>query len=103
MCAANYFKNTKEKVEFLDEYFGQVGKRCVEELTFIGENGFDSAWGTTFIIRLLTNDKRLLVWKTSHSLHKDVGQKFSAKFTIKDHAIYREKKQTLITRLQEQA
>ena len=87
------------------EYIGEIGKRMELTLTLERRTWFETesyaGYGmtTTWIHCFKDEHGNVLVWKTSNCLDIEEGETIKCKATIKDHSVYRNKKQTLITRL----
>lgn len=100
----SYKRTAERKAQgpaLLDEYYGTVGKREVFELTYLGENTFDTQFGVMHIIRFKDAAGHLFVWKTTSPWleEREAGQLFKVKGTIKEHADYKGTKQTVLSRV----
>jgi hypothetical protein len=82
----------------LDEYFGQIKDKVELELTMTFEMSFDGAYGTTYMYLFKDADGRTFKWTASRNQWIEKGETVKIKGTIKDHAVYRDTKQTVLTR-----
>jgi hypothetical protein len=81
------------------EYFGQLGERLRKvSLTYLGSASFDSQYGTTFIHRFQA-EAGIAIWKTSNDGGFNVGDTFTADATVKEHTVWRDIRQTALTRV----
>lgn len=90
----------KKRMSTMSEsnYFGTVGKREIFELTVVGENTFDTQFGTTSLYRMRDNAGNVAVWFTS-SGSLEVGKTYKIKGTVKEHKLYKDTiKQTVLSR-----
>lgn len=91
-----------EESAVADVYLGTAGDRLAGRLvTYTGVNSFDSCWGITYIQRFTDNETGApLVWKTSAPVRQlKQGETYAINGTIKEHTLYRDKKQTALTRV----
>jgi hypothetical protein len=99
----------KKKIEaerpFLDEYAGEVKKREDFELELHKILGFDNQYGTSYLHIFSDSEGRSFTWWYSNKYLCDVegeqlkpGAKIKLKATVKEHKLYNEKKQTVLTR-----
>jgi hypothetical protein len=91
----------------VDEFFGTVKVRGIFTLRLEAVKTFESDWGVTTLFRFIDEAGRPAVWFSSNApvlngdrelalLH---GYTFRVKATVKAHEIYRDRKQTTLTRL----
>ena len=90
-------KAEKERAK-ASTYFGTVGKREVFELTLTKVFSFDGQYGTTFVYIFVDADGNIAVWKASSSQDVTIGKVYSIKGTVKEHAEYKDTKQTNLSR-----
>ena len=125
----NYFNFEKKKAEWqlkneanalkTNEWIGEVREKKKDrrdfEVTYVGTQGFNHEYGTTYFHRFEDCDGRLIVAKVSKSLTELVsellgyenyengslqeGDKFEFKGSITKHDEFRDRKQTLVNRL----
>lgn len=91
-----------EESAVADVYLGTAGDKLAGRLvTYTGVSSFDSCWGTTYIQRFTDNETGApLVWKTSAPVRQlKQGETYAINGTIKEHTLYRDKKQTALTRV----
>lgn len=82
-------------------WFGTPGKREVFTVTVVGEHSFDSSFQygpeTFTLYRMQDANGNVCIWKTgSHNL--SVGKTYKLKATVKEHAVWKEIKQTVFSR-----
>lgn len=91
----------EKAAEQLNEHFGALGARItIHQLKLVGITATEGGWGTTLIHRFTDKEGRLFVWFASKRLG-EVGQTFNLKATIKNHDVFKGRKQTIITRCNE--
>ena len=81
-------------------FFGTVGIR-EKSITAKVEDvrGFSGAYGNGRIIKFRTDDNKLLVWFATSGIDVVPGREYTFSASVKSHETYREKSQTIITRL----
>jgi len=79
------------------EHFGEIKKRAEYEFEVISENFFDNDFGGTTLYTMLISGNVAKWWSSTHNL--EVGQKGTAKMTVKDHDEYHGVKQTIVNRV----
>jgi hypothetical protein len=84
----------------VSEYVGAVGERKSFEGALEFVTGWDTAYGYTTLLKFVTDDGAVLVWKASKtSISRfDIGKRYTVLGTVKAHTEYRGNKQTQITR-----
>ena len=88
----------ERKTDRLNEFVGTVGERRVfADVKIVREYVSEGQYGSTFITTLEMVDGQSLVWFASKRVG-EVGQTVSVKATIKEHKLYNDLKQTVITR-----
>lgn len=93
-------KRVKE-IRLYSEYFGEPKKRYDLELKLTKKLAFDSMQGGTFFILLFTDAKgNVFKWNTGtgHGFDLIEGKMYKIRGTVKKHEIYRDIKQTQLTR-----
>jgi len=84
----------------VSKHFGTVGVRVKKAtLVYKGSASFDSAYGITFIHRLLTPEGDQAIWKTGNGLNVDAGTELTVDYTVKEHGEWKGNLQTAITRV----
>jgi hypothetical protein len=93
-------KQNEQKFEKkISNYIGAVGDKGVElAVTFLKEWGFDGQWGTVYIMKFVTDEGNVVIWKTAAPVMIDQGQKITLRGSIKAHEEKYEIKQTIMTR-----
>ena len=92
-------KLEREKKAKNQEFVGEVGERSNFTVEKVVTHSFETQWGKTFIHVFKDKEENLLVWKTQSFLDCQIGDFITIKATVKDHQVYQEGKQTLITRV----
>jgi hypothetical protein len=91
-------KVAKQNTNKLNEFVGTVGERRVfADVKIVREYVSEGTFGSTFITTLEMVDGQCLVWFASKRVG-EVGEQLSVKATIKEHKLYNDLKQTVITR-----
>lgn len=87
------------------KHFGAVGEKLMLQAVVVGVKKIEGFYGTTTMIKLLTEDGNVAVWFASNApeaLEKAMETEEPATFTIvatvKDHDDYKDIKQTQLTR-----
>ena len=81
------------------EYVGEPGKRI--EARVLVKRIIDSVndWGAVSVIIMEDEEGNELKWATSSMHGMEEGQRYTIKATVKDHRLYRDTKQTILTRV----
>jgi hypothetical protein len=96
----NVEKQVKEKLEFLDEYYGEIKTRYELEVALLSVHTFEGQYGWVNIHRFVDEAGHLFVWFANNTrLDAEDGDKVTIKGTVKLHDEYRENKQTVLTRV----
>jgi len=89
----------KKAPKQISEFVGAEKERLKDlNLIFVNAWTFDSSWGVCTIVRLKDSDGNIFVWKTGYFEEMEVGTVLILTGTVKKHEIYKETKQTIITR-----
>lgn len=89
---------TKAEQAAAPAYFGEVGKRATYMLVLLAVNSYDTAYGTTFVYRFRDGAGSVAIWKASSKQAMEIGSAYHVTGTVKEHATYRDKPQTVLTR-----
>ena len=89
-------KEQAKKKAIISEFVGTIGKRQDFTLTVKKALAFESQYGTIYFYIMEDSKENTFVWKTTKGLEADT--KYILKGKIKEHEIYRDRKQTIITR-----
>ena len=89
-------KTEESKITATSEFIGEVGKRQDFVLTLKKFYTFEGAWGASNIYVFNDETGNVFIWKTGAYLEKD--ETYTIKGTIKEHKIFRDVKQTIISR-----
>lgn len=87
-----------QKKEAESGYIGIVGQKFNGKVTFLNVFSFDGFYGTTYIYKFLDNNGNVIIWKTKYDYSLEQGEVILLKGTIKEHTLYRDVKQTVLTR-----
>lgn len=80
------------------KFFSSPGERELQKLKYLFSRSYYSDFGTIYFHHFTLNDA-LLIWKTSLSVELEENELFCAKFKVREHKVYRDKKQTYISHL----
>jgi hypothetical protein len=80
------------------KHFGEIKKRySFDRLELVRVHSFEGYYGTTYIYTFEDEAGNVFVWFTANNWF-NVGSIYTGKATIKDHDVYRDVNQTIITR-----
>lgn len=82
------------------EYVGAIGQRLELNLTVTNAIELDGNYGRSTMHIMEDDDGNIFVWSTSAKTLAE-GSTFHCKGTVKDHRVYRNNKQTVLTRCME--
>ena len=86
----------EQETEKISEYVGTVGQRIEVTVNSIKcVTSWDSDYGTVYIWKIVDTDGNVFTWKTSNCISEDCKK---IKGTVKEHKLYRDVKQTELTR-----
>lgn len=94
-------EENKKKLDEKSCYFGEVGKRYKDINLYSFENiaSCETMFGIMYIYKIILEDGNVLIWKSSsHISNNDIMNVNAITFTVKSHDVYKEVKQTNITR-----
>ena len=80
------------------EYVGEVGQKIKVSAKCTGIWTVDSFYGPVDIIKFLTEEGEVIVWKTGSSVEVETGKVYNIEGKVKEHSTFRDEKQTVITR-----
>lgn len=81
------------------EWVGEIGKRVPAILVKLtNKKIFQSRYGLQNVYTFETEESSILTWFTSCDINKEINDWFPLSFKVKDHSIYKNNKQTIITR-----
>ena len=84
----------------LSEWIGKIGERVPAlRVRYIGKNNFNSKFGLQYVYHFLDLNNNELIWFSPSFLTAKIGDEFSISMRIKDHKWFKNKKQTIITRV----
>jgi hypothetical protein len=89
----------KTKVIINSNHVGTIGERIKNvEVTIIHISTFENQYGLTFFIKMLDNQGNLLVWFSSKNPNLEKNEKAFLTGTVKKHDVYKDTKQTILSR-----
>lgn len=93
-------KEAAAKRAYLDEWLGTVGEKItvVAKLDFFYR--YETQYGVTTLLKFITPEGANVAWRASSSPveESDVGKLYKVSGTVKGHDIYKDQKQTFVTR-----
>lgn len=92
-----FYKIERIRIAQVSDFIGSVGDRIERDVTLTFTHSFDGFYGTTWINSMIDADGNVIVYKGGNCLGQK-GDKFTIKGTVKEHAVYKETKQTVINR-----
>lgn len=90
-------KMVKAREYAKSEYIGTVGEKITFEATAQKTFWCDTVYGTMFIHNFVTEKGERIVWYSSTE-GTEQGKKYKVTARVKKHQLYKETKQTVITR-----
>jgi len=95
----------KEAIEALiydndpSEFQGNIGDRITATVTVEKAIPLDGYYGPSTLYTMRDSEKNVYIWITGSTITKfEIGQSYNIRGTIKDHKIYKNQKQTILTR-----
>jgi len=79
-------------------FVGQIKERLQLTLTITFTTSFETMYGTSFLYNMVDDQGNVFVWFSSVAIRADKGDVWTLKGTVKEHKIYRDTKQTVLTR-----
>lgn len=79
-------------------HFGEVGSRYVRALTVEAAKAIETQWGLSKLIVARDDDGNVFKWFASSCPDCVVGERYAFLFTVDKHEVYRDVRQTVITR-----
>lgn len=92
-----FYKIERIAVAKVSDFIGSVGDRIERDVTLTFTHGFEGFYGMTWINSMVDADGNVIVYKGGNRLGQK-GDTFTIKGTVKEHAVYKEIKQTVISR-----
>lgn len=80
------------------EFFGTVGKREIFTLTVTGFRDIASDFGSTTLVSFRDASGNIGKWFASNCIGFELAKTYQVKASVKNHEVYKESKQTLLTR-----
>lgn len=96
--AAEHLKE-QERQKKVSEYIGNKGDRFDMTVTVTRSNGFDSYYGWVTVISMIDDAGRTVVWFANTKPNMHIGKTYKIKATVKKHELYKEWKQTHVSRV----
>jgi hypothetical protein len=81
------------------EFVGEVGKRLDFTARLVSVKHFDGYYGTKSLLRFVTTCGNTIIWWASQGSDLPEGSVYTFTATVKEHTVYREAKQTVVSRL----
>ena len=85
------------RIAKVSDFIGSVGERIERDVTLTFTHGFEGFYGMTWINSMVDADGNVIVYKGGNRLGQK-GDTFTIKGTVKEHAVYKKIKQTIINR-----
>jgi len=89
----------RKQVHKLDAWLGNPKDKVTIEVQVVGKTYLSSNFGAVTLVRMVDTEGRTLVWFASSKSGMDERCKYLIKGTIKSHGLFREQKQTVLTRV----
>lgn len=86
------------------EFIGVVGEKISKKVTLKFSTSWTTQYGVTFLYSMVDDSGNVMTWKASRQqIDADgeplmTGDRFEITGTIKDHTVYKDTKQTVLTR-----
>lgn len=97
-------RKEREKKFGVSQHIGEIGKKLTTTVRLIHTASFNTDYGIMVIYSFQDKDNNVIVWKTSKEPKelgidpKDTEKSYWLSGTIKEHSLYKEVKQTVLTR-----
>jgi len=89
----------EKEIQKDSNFIGELKERLRDvPVTFMKEWTFDSSFGICTIMKFMDADGNVIMWKTGSYEQLVSGEKFTITGTVKKHDIYRDVKQTTLSR-----
>ena len=107
-AAGSAFLKARENKNKANEWIGEIKERISKELTLVGTSGIDGHFGFTLLHRFEDPQGNLLVWFSTNPKFipdsegkrtMNVGETLTLTGTVKAHKEYKDRKQTVLTRV----
>lgn len=82
----------------VSEYQGTIGKKFVTTAILLNEYSFDTQYGYCTCYKFIDSNGNIYVWFTTKDLDTEIGDIISIAGKVKEHKLFREKKETILTR-----
>ena len=100
----------KEKILIENQYIGEPKKRMELDVECVFTRTYDTQYGPGTIVKFVQTvpatdtengiaQENVLTWFASGLVDFEKGNSYKIKFTVKQHEVYQEKKQTIISRV----
>lgn len=80
------------------EWIGEVGKKISVTAKCTGIWSFSSYYGPVDIIKFITENGEIIIWKTGGITPIDTEKTYNIEGKVKEHGMFHEDKQTVVTR-----
>lgn len=82
------------------EYQGEIGDRIEETVVITKKLPFNGPYGPSTLYSMKDDNDNVYTWFTSSAANFQEGTQYRIRGTIKEHKMYRNEKQTVLTRVQ---
>lgn len=94
----SYLKATTPKTNNSD-FIGNIGEKLDIVATCVTITLVETYYGVTRLHKFVDENGNNITWFSSGNAEFDINQKYHIKFTVKKHDLYKNQKQTLVTRV----
>lgn len=87
----------------VSEFVGVVGEKISKKVTLKFSTSWETQFGITFLYSMVDDSGNVMTWKASRQQYLDndpvmTSDVFEIAGTVKDHMVYKDVKQTILTR-----
>jgi hypothetical protein len=93
----SFNKETKEIKE--TSFVGAVGEKIEQEVVLVSKRRFVADYGVCFVYKFEDKEGNILSWMTSVELFTETGAIKKIKATVKKHSMFKNQKETQVTRV----
>lgn len=99
----SYYNNLLERLErekqsSMSDFIGNIKDKITVNVTVDFITPIDGFYGVTYLCKFTDNSGNKLVWFSSNNPDFNVGDNINLYGTVKDHKVYQNEKQTVLTR-----
>lgn len=92
------YEHAKKGYRKMSDYVGSVKDKLNLNVQLVARPSYDSSYGTCYIYIMKDDGGNILVWKTNKYFEYKIGSVFNVKGIVKEHSVYNNEKQTVLTR-----